>query len=105
MIIGKMQKNAMIWIRKLDLDPACLRVYEQRGRYLKLFQYLYPMSCMSPDVTDILCRMQNILVQSLQLVGKVITCVNYFVATLLCVPFCPCKIRHFVVVYDKSYWS
>ena len=45
---------------KLDLDHVRLRVYEQRGRYLKFFQYLYPLSCMSPDVTDILSRMQNI---------------------------------------------
>ena len=60
---------------------------------------------MSPDVTDILLRMQNISLKPVQLVGEIITCVSYFVAALICVPFYLCKIHHFVVIYGKSYWS
>ena len=100
-----MREIATVLIHILDLDIACLRVYEQRGRYLKLFQYLYHLGCMSPDVTDILSRMQNIFLKPVQLVGKVVTCVIYFMAALICVPFYLCRIHRFVVIYNKSYWS
>ena len=40
-----MWENAMKLLCKIDLDLFCLRVYEQRGRYLKLIQYLYPLRC------------------------------------------------------------
>ena len=60
---------------------------------------------MSPDVTDILLRMQNILLKPVQLVGEIVTCVSYFVAALICIPFYLRKIHHFVVVYNKSSWS
>ena len=93
-----MGENATNLICKLDLDLACLRVYKQRGHCLKLLQYLYPLSCMSPDVTDILSRMQIIFLKSVQLVGEVITCVVYFMAALICIPFYLCEIHHFVVI-------
>ena len=86
-------------LHKIDLDLFCLRVYEQRGHYLKLLQYLYPLRCVSPDVTGILSRMQNIYLKSLQLVGEIITCVAYFVGAPDCVPFYLCKILRFVVIY------
>ena len=46
-----------------------MRSYEQRGRYLKLLQHLYILFSMSPDVTDILSKMQSICLKSVQLVG------------------------------------
>ena len=98
-----MQENATNLIHKLDLDLVCLRVYELRGRYLKLLQYLYPLSCMSPDVTDILSRMQNIFLKPVQLVEEIITCVSHFVVALICVLFYLCEIYCFVVIYNKSY--
>ena len=57
--------------------------YKQRDLCLKLFQYLYPFSCMSPDVTAILSRMQNIFLKPVQPVCGVITCVFYFMAALV----------------------
>ena len=60
---------------------------------------------MSPDVTDILSRMQNISLKPVQLVVEIVTCVSYFVVALICIPFYLCTIHHFVVVYYKSYWS
>ena len=59
---------------------------------------------MSPDVTDIPLKMQNISLKPVQLVVKIITCVSYFVVALFYVPFYLCKIHCFVVVYNKSYW-
>ena len=100
-----MWENATNLLCKLDLDLVCLRVYKLRGRYLKLLQYLYPLSCMSPDVTDILSRMQNIFLKPVQLVEEIVTCVSYFVVALLCVLFKLCEIHCFVVIYDKLYWS
>ena len=85
---------------KIDLDLSCMRSYEQRGRYLKLFQYLYCLLSMSPDVTDILSKMQNISLKSVQLVGVVIVCAPGFVAAPVCVPFYLCMIRRVVVIYD-----
>ena len=76
----------------------------QRGRYLKFHQYLYLLGCMSPDVTVILSRMQNICLKPVQLVGGVVTCVICFIVALDCVLFYLSVILHFVVVYIYSYW-
>ena len=65
-------------LRKIDRDLSCMRNYEQRGRYLKLLQYLYPLTYVSPDVTGILSRMQTIYLKYVQLVGEIITCVSCF---------------------------
>ena len=46
---------------KIDLDLSCMRNYEQRGRYSKLLQYLYPLTCVSPDVTDTLKNIKCLL--------------------------------------------
>ena len=54
---------------------------------------------MSPDVTDILSRMQNICLKPVQLVGGVITCVICFIVALDCVLFYLSAILHFVVIY------
>ena len=71
----------------------------QRGHYLKFCQYLYLLGCISPDVTVILSRMQNICLKPVQLVGVVITCVVCFIVALDCVLFYLSVILHFVVVY------
>ena len=84
---------------KIDLDLFCVRVCKQRGHYLKLLQYLYPLRCVSPDVTDILSRMQNIYLKSVQLVEEIITWVAYFIGAPDCVPFYLCRILHSVVIY------
>ena len=60
---------------------------------------------MSPDVTDILSRMQNIFLKSVQLVGVVIVCATDFMAALVCVLYHMCMIRHIVVIYDQLCWS
>ena len=91
--------NAMILLRKIDLDLFCLRVYEQRGCYLKLLQYLYPLICVSPDVTDILSRMQNVYLKSVQPVGEIIACMAYFMGAPNCVLFYLCGILLFVAIY------
>ena len=79
--------------------------YEQRGRYLKLSQYLYCLHTVSLDVTDILSRMQNIFLKSVPLVGVVIVCAPGFVAAPVCVLFHLCVIHHVVVIYDWLCWS
>ena len=94
-----MRENATKLLRKIDLDLFCLRVYEQRGCYLKLLQSLYPLRCVSPDVTDILSRMQNNYLESVQLVGEIVTYVAYFMGAPDCVLFYLCRILHFVVIY------
>ena len=71
----------------------------QRGRYLKFHRYLYLLRCMSPDVTVILSRMQNICCKPVQLVGEVITCVICFIVALDCVLFYLSVILHSVVIY------
>ena len=76
-----------------------LRVYVQRGRYLKFHQYLYFLRCMSPDVTDILSRMQNICLKTVQLVGEVVAGVVCFIVALDCVLFYLFPILHLVVIY------
>ena len=73
--------------------------YEQRGRYLKFLWYLYPLKCTSPDVTDILSRMQNICLKSVRLVGEVVTCVVHFISVLDCILFYLSRILRFVVIY------
>ena len=54
---------------------------------------------MSPDVTDMSSRKQTFISKSVQLVGKVVTCVIYFMTALICVPFYLSEICHFVVIY------
>ena len=54
---------------------------------------------MSPDVTFILSRMQNICLKNVQLVGEVITCVICFIVALDCVLFYLSVILHSVVIY------
>ena len=98
-------RNAMILIHKIDLDLSYMRNYEQRGCYSKLLQYLYLLTCMSPDVTDILSRMQNVYLKSVQLFGEIVTCVTYFMGTLICIPFYLRGILCFVVIYVWLYWS
>ena len=71
----------------------------QGGRYLKFRRYLYLLGCMSPDVTVILSRMQNICLKPVQLVGGVVTCVICFVVALDCVLFYLSAILSFVVIY------
>ena len=71
----------------------------QRGRYLKFRRYLYLLRCMSPDVTVILSRMQNICLKPVQLVGEVVTCVFCFIVALDCVLFYLSVILRFVVIY------
>ena len=77
-----MQRICLKLSCKIDLDLFCLRVYVQRGRYLKFELYLYLLGCMSPDVTVILSRMQNICLKPVQLVGGVVTCVICFIVAL-----------------------
>ena len=60
---------------------------------------------MSPNVTDILFRMQNIFLKSVQLVGLVAVCAPGFMAALVCILFHLCMIRHVVVIYDQLCWS
>ena len=60
---------------------------------------------MSPDVTDILSRMQNIFLKSVQLVGVVAVCAPGFMAALICMLFHLCMIHHVVVIYDQLHWS
>ena len=84
---------------RIDLDLFCLRVYEQRGHYLKFRQYLYLLRGVSPDVTDILSRMQNICLKTVQPVGEVVTCVVCFIVALDCVLFYLSPILHLVVIY------
>ena len=67
--------------------------------YLKFHRYLYLLRCMSPDVTVILSRMQNICLKPVQLVGEVVTCVFCFIVALDCVLFYLSMILHFVVIY------
>ena len=74
-------------LRKIDLDLSCMRNYEQRGCYLKLLQYLYCLLSMSPDVTGILSKMQNISLKYVQLVGMVTACEPDFVGAPVCVLF------------------
>ena len=76
------------------------RSYEQRGHYLKLLQYLYCLLSMSPDVTNILSKMQNIFLKSVQLVGMVAACEPGFVGAPVCILFYLCMIRRVVIVYD-----
>ena len=71
----------------------------QRGRCLKFLGYLYPLRCMSPDVTVIPSRMQDICLKPEQLVGEVITCVIRFIVALDCVLFYLSMILCFVVIY------
>ena len=71
----------------------------QRGHYLKFHQYLYLLRCMSPDVTDILSRMQNICMKAVQLVGEVITCAVCFIVALDCVLFYLSPILRLIVIY------
>ena len=66
-----------------------MKVYVQRGRYLKFQLYLYLLGCMSPDVTVILSRMQNICLKPVQLVGGVVTCVICFIVALRLCPVLP----------------
>ena len=56
--------------------------YEQIGRYLKFFSYLYCLGWVSPHVFVVLSRMQFFLVISVRLVGVIITCVVYFIVAL-----------------------
>ena len=56
---------------------------------------------MSPDVTDILSRMQNVFLKSVQLVGVVVVFAPGFMAALVCILFHLCMICHFVVIYDQ----
>ena len=42
---------------------------------------------MSPDVTDVPSKMENISLKPVQLVVKIVTCVSYFVVALFFVPF------------------
>ena len=71
----------------------------QRGHYLKFHQYLYLLQCMSPDVTDILSRMQINCLKTVQLVGEVVTCVVCFMVALDCVPFYLSLILCLIVIY------
>ena len=71
----------------------------QRGHYLKFHWYLYLLRCMSPDVTVILSRMQNICLKPVQLVGEVVTCVICFIVALDCVLFYLSVILRSVVIY------
>ena len=71
----------------------------QRGRYLKFPRYLYLLRCMSPDVTVILSRMQNICLKPVQLVRGVVTCMICFIVALNCVLFYLSAILRFVVIY------
>ena len=87
-------------LHKIDLDLSCMRSYEQRGCYLKLLQYLYCLLSMSPDVTNILSKMQNIFLKSVQLVGMVAACEPGFVGAPVCILFYLCMIRRVVIVYD-----
>ena len=98
-----MLENATIFLRKIDLDLSCLTAYEQRGCYLKLLQYLYPLRCVSPDVTDLLSRMQNVYLKSVQLVGEIVTCVAYFMGALICVPFYLCFPSNLCLVFCGSF--
>ena len=54
---------------------------------------------MSPDVTDILSRMQINCLKTVQLVGEVITCVVCFIVALDCVLFYLSLILRLVVIY------
>ena len=54
---------------------------------------------MSPDVTDILSRMQINCLKTVQLVGEVITCVVRFIIALDCVLFYLSLILRLVVIY------
>ena len=61
--------------------------------------YLYLLRCMSPDVTVILSRMQNMCLKPVQLVVEVITCVICFIVALDYVLFYLSVILCFVVIY------
>ena len=54
---------------------------------------------MSPDVTDILSRMQINCLKTVQLVGVVDICVVCFIVALDCVRFYLSPILHLVVIY------
>ena len=54
---------------------------------------------MSPDVTVILSKIQNICLKPVQLVGGVITIVICFIVALDCVLFYLSAILRFVVIY------
>ena len=54
---------------------------------------------MSPDVTDILSRMQINCLKTVRLVGEVVTCVVYFIVALDCVLFYLSSILRLVVIY------
>ena len=54
---------------------------------------------MSPDVTVVLSRMQNICLKPVQLIGVVITCVICFIVAPDCVLFYLSVILRFVVIY------
>ena len=54
---------------------------------------------MSPDVTVILSRMQNIYLKPAQLVGGVITCVICFIVALDCALYYLSVFLRFVVIY------
>ena len=71
----------------------------QRGHYLKFQLYLYLPWCMSPDVTVILLKMQNICLKPVQLVRGIVTCVICFIVPLDCVLFYLSVILSFVVIF------
>ena len=71
----------------------------QKGCYLKFQLYLYLPWCMSPDVTVILSKMQNICLKPVQLVAGVVTCVICFIVALDCVLFYLSVILGFVVIF------
>ena len=54
---------------------------------------------MSPDVTEILSRMQINCLKTVQLVGVVITCVVCFIVALDCVLFYLSPILRLVFIY------
>ena len=100
-------RNCYNVICKIDLDLSCMRSYEQRGCYLKLSQYLYCLHTMSPDVTDILSRMQNVFLKSVRLVGVVIClCTWFYDCSRLCPispvydPSCCCYLQSVVLVIN-----
>ena len=50
----------------------------------KILQYLYLLSCVSPDLTVRLLKMQNNVGKSVQLVDVVITCGCHIIGALIC---------------------
>ena len=89
----------MILLCKIDLDLSCMRVYELRGCYLTLLQYLYPFLCVSLDVTDIFSKMKNDYLKLIQLVGEIVAFVPYIIGAPVCILFYLCPILRIVVIY------